>query len=60
MSGNTGYKKQQSLSLTQFLTEIPSFIVILAAAILSRTLIISVDLLDSLGYFDLPVDMPEE
>ena len=50
MSGNTGYKKQQSLSFAQFLTEIPSFIIILAAAILSRTLIIFVDLLDSLGY----------
>lgn len=50
MNGNIGYKKQQSLSLAQFLTEIPSFIVILAAAILSRTLIIFADLLDSLGY----------
>ena len=50
MSDNSGYEKQQNLSLAQFLTEIPSFIVILVAAILSRTLIIFVDLLDSLGY----------
>lgn len=50
MNGNACYKKQQSLSLAQFLTEIPSFIVILVSAILSRTLIVLVDLLDSLGY----------
>lgn len=50
MSGNSGYQKQQSLSLAQFLTEIPSFIILLAAAILSRTLIVFVDLLDLLGY----------
>ena len=50
MSDNSGYEKQQNLSLAQFLTEIPSFIVVLTSAILSRTLLIFLDLLDSLSY----------
>ena len=50
MSNKTGYEKQQNLSFIQFLAEFPSFIAVLVSAILSRTLLVFVDLLDSLIY----------
>lgn len=50
MNHNSGYKKQQRLALMQFLTEVPSFLIILLSAILSHTVLVFVDLLDSFGY----------
>ena len=49
MSNKSGYEKQQNLSLAQFITEVPSFLTVLVAAIFSRTILVFVDLLDSLG-----------
>ena len=45
----SGYKEQQNLSFVQFLAETPAFIAVLASAILSKTLLVFVDLLDSFG-----------
>lgn len=50
MNNTTGYKQQQRLALMQFLSEVPSFLTILVSALLSRTVLVFVDLLDSLGY----------
>ena len=50
MSSKSGYQKQQNLSFAQFLAELPSFIAILVSAILSRTLLVYIDLLDSFIY----------
>lgn len=50
MSEKSGYKKQQNLSFAQFLAEVPSFIAVLVSAILSRTILVYVDLLDSFIY----------
>ena len=49
MNNNDGYKKQQNLSFAQLLAELPSFIAVLVSAILTRTILIFVDLLDSFG-----------
>ena len=49
MSNKSGYKKQQNLSFVQFLSETPSFVAVLVSAILSRTILVFVDLLDSFG-----------
>ena len=49
MSNKDGYKKQKNLSFAQFLSETPSFVAILVSAILSRTILVFVDLLDSFG-----------
>ena len=50
MSNKSGYKQQQNLSIVQFLAEVPSFIAVLASAILSRNLLVYIDLLDSFMY----------
>ena len=50
MSSQSGYKQQQNLSFVQFLAEVPSFIAILVSAIISRNLLVFVDLLDSFMY----------
>ena len=50
MSDKSGYKKQQNLSFAQFMTELPSFIAVLVSVILSRNLLVFVDLLDSFIY----------
>mgnify|MGYP002508332695 CR=1 FL=1 len=50
MSNKSGYKQQQNLSFVQFLAEVPSFIAVLFSAILSRNLLVFVDLLDSFMY----------
>ena len=50
MSNQSGYKQQQNLSFVQFLAEVPSFIAVLFSAILSRNLLVFVDLLDSFMY----------
>jgi hypothetical protein len=49
MSNQSEYKKQQNLSFAQLLAETPNFVAVLASAILSRTILVFVDLLDSLG-----------
>ena len=36
MSNKSGYKQQQNLSIAQLLAELPSFVAVLVAAILSR------------------------
>ena len=50
MSKKSGYKQQQNLSAIQILSESPSFIATLLSAVFSRTLLLFVDLLDSLSY----------
>ena len=49
MSNTDGYQKQKNLAFAQFLSETPSFVAVLVSAILSRTILVFVDLLDSLG-----------
>ena len=50
MSNQSGYKQQQNLSIAQLLAELPSFVAVLVSAILSRNLLVYVDLLDSSMY----------
>ena len=50
MSNKSGYKQQQNLSIAQLLAELPSFVAVLISAILSRNLLVYIDLLDSSMY----------
>ena len=50
MGNESGYKQQQNLSIVQFLAELPSFIAVLASAVLSRNLLVFIDLFDSFMY----------
>ena len=50
MSNKSAYEKQQNLSFAQLLAECPSFFAVLVSAILSRTLLVLVDLIDSFIY----------
>jgi divalent metal cation (Fe/Co/Zn/Cd) transporter len=50
LSNKSGYKKQKSLSTVQLLAETPWFIANLVSAIFSGTILLYVDLLDSLSY----------
>ena len=50
MSNKSGYKRQQNLSIAQLLAELPSFVAVLVSAILSRNLLVYIDLLDSSMY----------
>lgn len=50
MGNKTGYKQQQNLSIAQILAELPSFVAILVSAILSRNLLVFIDLFDSFMY----------
>ena len=50
MSAKTGYKEQRNLSSVQLLAEAPFFIANLLSALFSRTVLLYVDLLDSLNY----------
>jgi divalent metal cation (Fe/Co/Zn/Cd) transporter len=50
MGSQSGYKQQQGLSIAQFLAEVPSFVAIFASAILSRNLLVFIDLFDSFMY----------
>lgn len=43
------YQKQEKVSQLSFLTEVPNFILILISAILSQSLLVWLDLIDSLG-----------
>ena len=50
MSDRTGYKQQRNLSSVQLLAEAPNFIANLLSAIFSGTVLLYVDLMDSLNY----------
>ena len=50
MSNKNGYKQQLNLSIAQLLAEIPSFVAVLVSALLSRNLLVYIDLLDSSMY----------
>ena len=50
MGNKTGYKQQQNLSIAQILAELPSFVAVLVSAILSRNLLVFIDLFDSFMY----------
>ena len=50
MSSKSAYKQQQNLSFVQLLAELPSFVAVLISAILSRNLLVYIDLLDSSMY----------
>ena len=50
MGNKTGYKQQKNLSIAQILAELPSFAAVLVSAILSRNLLVFIDLFDSFMY----------
>ena len=50
MSDKTGYKQQRNLSSVQLLAEAPFFIANLLSALFSGTILLYVDLMDSLNY----------
>ena len=50
MSDKTGYKEQLSLSSVQLLAEAPNFIASVLSALFSGTVLLYVDLMDSLSY----------
>ena len=50
MGNKSGYKQQQNLSIAQLLAEVPSFVAVLVSAILSRNLLVFIDLFDSFMY----------
>ena len=50
MSDKTGYKQQRNLSSVQLLAEAPFFIISLLSALFSGTVLLYVDLMDSLNY----------
>ena len=50
MGNKSGYKQQQNLSIAQILAEVPSFAAVLVSAILSRNLLVFIDLFDSFMY----------
>ena len=50
MSNKSGYELQQNLSIAQLIAELPSFVAVLGSAILSRNLLVYIDLLDSSMY----------
>ena len=50
MGNKSGYKQQKNLSIAQILAELPSFVAIFVSAILSRNLLVIIDLFDSFMY----------
>ena len=50
MSNKSGYEKQRNLSIAQILAELPNFVAVVVSAILSRNLLVYIDLLDSSMY----------
>jgi divalent metal cation (Fe/Co/Zn/Cd) transporter len=50
MGNKSGYKQQQNLSTAQIMAELPSFVAVLVSAILSRSLLVFIDLFDSFIY----------
>ena len=49
MKKTSSYNKQQKLTIMQFFLELPNFIAVLLSAIFSGSLIVWLDLIDSLG-----------
>ena len=49
MKETSSYNKQQKLTIMQFFLELPNFIAVLLSAIFSGSLIVWLDLIDSLG-----------
>ena len=47
MSNQNGYKQQKNLSTAQLLAELPNFVAVSVSAIISRNLLVYIDLLDS-------------
>ena len=50
MGNKLGYEQQQNLSFAQILAEVPSFVAVLVSAILSRNLLVFIDLFESFMY----------
>ena len=50
MSNKSGYEKQRNLSIAQILAELPNFVAVVVSAILSRNVLVYIDLLDSSMY----------
>ena len=50
MGNKLGYEQQQNLSFAQILAEVPSFVAVLVSAILSRNLLVFIDLFDAFMY----------
>lgn len=50
MGNKSGYKQQQNLSIAQIFVELPSFVAVLVSAILSKNLLVFIDLFDSFMY----------
>ena len=50
MNNKLGYEKQQNLSFVQLLAELPSFIALVVSAIISKNLLVFIDLFDSFIY----------
>ena len=50
MGNELGYKQQKNLSVAQILVEVPLFVALLVSAILSRNLLVFIDLFDSFMY----------
>lgn len=50
MNSKSAYREQKRLSLIQLFTELPDFILLSISAVLSGSLIVWMDLLDSFGY----------
>lgn len=50
MVEKTGYEEQKKLSVTQCLAELPNFIVVIVSSIISQSILVLVDALDSFGY----------
>lgn len=51
MSKKESYKQQTQLSFLQFLAELPNFIVVTISALLTGSMIVWIDFVDSLGHF---------
>lgn len=51
MSEKESYKKQTKLSFLQFLAELPNFIIVTISAVLTGSMIVWMDFVDSLGHF---------
>lgn len=51
MSEKENYKKQSKLSFLQFLAELPNFVVVTISALLTGSMIVWMDFIDSLGHF---------
>lgn len=51
MSEKENYKKQTKLSFLQFLAELPNFIMVTISAVLTGSMLVWMDFIDSLGHF---------